>query len=127
MPNQPVQTVLNTLIDKIKLVIAAVIVVMTISSFILLSEQSFFLRISILLIGFVIAICVVLKSVPGRNFLSFIKESIREIQQVIWPTRKEAVQVTTIVFVFVLIMAVFLWGIDKLFEFLLYDVILAWT
>jgi preprotein translocase subunit SecE len=31
-----------------------------------------------------------------------------------------------IVFAFVLVMALFLWGTDKLLEFLLYDVILGW-
>ena len=35
-------------------------------------------------------------------------------------------QITAIVFGFVLIMAIFLWGTDKLLEFLLYDVILGW-
>jgi preprotein translocase subunit SecE len=45
---------------------------------------------------------------------------------VVWPTRKEAMQITAIVFGFVLVMALFLWGTDKLLEVLLYDLILGW-
>jgi preprotein translocase SecE subunit len=44
---------------------------------------------------------------------------------VLWPTRKEAMQITAIVFGFVLTMAIFLWGTDKILEFVLYDLILA--
>jgi preprotein translocase subunit SecE len=45
---------------------------------------------------------------------------------VVWPTRKEAMQITAIVFGFVLTMAIFLWGTDKILEFVLYDLILGW-
>jgi len=53
-------------------------------------------------------------------------EEVIEVKKVVWPTRKEATQITAIVFVFVLTMALFLWGADKLLEFLLYNVILGW-
>jgi preprotein translocase subunit SecE len=65
-------------------------------------------------------------STTGRDFLGFAKESVRETKKVVWPTRKEATQITGIVFAFVMIMAIFLWGTDKVLEFLLYDVILGW-
>jgi len=65
-------------------------------------------------------------STPGRNFLGFAKEAVRETKKVVWPTRKEATQITAIVFAFVMIMALFLWGTDKLLEVLLYNVILGW-
>jgi len=64
-------------------------------------------------------------STTGREFLNFAKEAVRETKKVVWPTRREAMQITGIVFVFVLIMAIFLWGTDKTLEFLLYDVILG--
>jgi len=64
-------------------------------------------------------------SSTGREFLNFAKESVRETKKVVWPTRREATQITGIVFAFVLIMALFLWGTDKTLEFLLYDVILG--
>jgi preprotein translocase subunit SecE len=60
------------------------------------------------------------------RILELPKEAVRETKKVVWPTRKEATQITLIVFAFVLVMAIFLWGTDKILEFLLYDVILGW-
>jgi preprotein translocase subunit SecE len=48
------------------------------------------------------------------------------VKKVVWPERKEAIQITAYVFGFVLIMAVFLWLTDKTLEWLFYDLILGW-
>ena len=42
----------------------------------------------------------------------FAQESVVETGRVVWPTRKETLQTTGIVFVFVVVMALFLWGVD---------------
>jgi preprotein translocase subunit SecE len=73
-----------------------------------------------------IAVLLLWTSATGRDFLGFAKESVRETKKVVWPTRKEATQITAVVFGFVLVMAIFLWGTDKILEFLMYDVILGW-
>ena len=62
----------------------------------------------------------------GQTFLSFSKEAVKETKKVVWPTRKEALQITGIVFASVLVMALFLWGTDKVLEVVLYDLILGW-
>ena len=51
---------------------------------------------------------------------------MRETKKVVWPTRKEAMQITGVVFGFVVLMAIFLWGVDKLLEVILYGFILGW-
>jgi preprotein translocase subunit SecE len=76
--------------------------------------------------GLVIALLLLWASATGRDFLNFAKEAVRETKKVVWPTRKEATQITLVVFGFVLVMALFLWGTDKLLEFVLYDMILGW-
>lgn len=76
--------------------------------------------------GLVVAIGLAWTSVSGQSFLNFTKEAVRETKKVVWPTRREAMQITAIVFGFVLVMALFLWGTDKLLEVLLYDLILGW-
>jgi len=48
------------------------------------------------------------------------------LQKVVWPTRRETFQMTLYVFGFAVIMAIFLWLVDKLFEWLLYGVVLGW-
>jgi preprotein translocase subunit SecE len=79
-----------------------------------------------LVAGLVFAVLLLWTSTSGREFLNFAKESVRETKKVVWPTRKEATTITMIVFAFVVVMAIFLWGTDKLLEFLLYDLVLGW-
>jgi preprotein translocase subunit SecE len=48
----------------------------------------------------------------GRTFLAFSRESWEEAKRVVWPSRKETLQTTGVVFLFVFLMAVFLWLVD---------------
>ncbi|HYC42041.1 MAG TPA: preprotein translocase subunit SecE [Noviherbaspirillum sp.] len=125
MSNQPVETV-NTSSDKVKVALAIFAVVAGVVGFYFLSDKPTIVRAAALVAGLLVAIAVAWTSQPGRDFLGFSKESIREAKKVVWPTRKEAMQITAVVFGFVLVMAIFLWGTDKLLEFVLYDLILGW-
>jgi preprotein translocase subunit SecE len=125
MSNHPVQTV-STSNDKIKVGSAVCAVIAGIVGFYFFADQPTPIRAAVLVAGLLVAIGMAWTSTSGRGFLSFAKESIRETKKVVWPTRKEATQITAIVFAFVMIMALFLWGTDKLLEVLLYNVILGW-
>ena len=127
MSNQSVQTV-STSNDKFKVVLAAVAMIAGVIGFFYLKGQNkpALMCAGALVAGLVIALLLLWASATGRDFLNFAKESVRETKKVVWPTRKEATQITLVVFGFVLVMAMFLWGTDKLLEFLLYDVILSW-
>jgi preprotein translocase subunit SecE len=127
MSNQSVQTV-STSNDKFKVVLAAVAMIAGVVGFFYLKGQNkpALMCAGALVAGLVIALLFLWVSATGREFLNFAKESVRETKKVVWPTRKEATQITLVVFGFVLVMALFLWGTDKLLEFLLYDVILGW-
>ena len=59
-------------------------------------------------------------------FKEYLEESKAEIKKVVWPTRKETLQMTAYVFAFVVVMALFLWLTDKTLEWVLYDLILGW-
>jgi preprotein translocase subunit SecE len=125
MSNQPVETV-TTSSDKIKVALAIFAVVAGIVGFYVLSGQPTIVRAAALVGGLVAAIALAWTSTSGREFIGFSKEAVRETKKVVWPTRKEALQMTGIVFAFVVVMAIFLWGTDKLLEFVLYDLILGW-
>ena len=125
MSNQPVETV-STSSDKVKVALAICAVVAGVVGFYFLSDKPTIVRAAALVAGLLVAIAVAWTSQPGRDFLGFSKESIREAKKVVWPTRKEAMQITAVVFGFVVVMAIFLWGTDKLLEFVLYDLILGW-
>ena len=44
--------------------------------------------------------------------MQYAKESIEETKKVVWPTRKETLQSTGVIFAFVFVMAMFLWVVD---------------
>ena len=125
MSNHPVETV-STLSDKIKISLALCAVVAGVVGFYFLSDRPAIIRAAALVAGLLVGVAVGWTSEPGRNFLGFARESIRETKKVVWPTRKEAMQITAVVFGFVLLMAIFLWGTDKILEVVLYDLILGW-
>jgi preprotein translocase subunit SecE len=127
MSNQSVQTV-STSNDKFKVALAVVATIAGVVGFFYLKGQNkpALVAAGALVAGLVFAVLLLWTSATGRDFLNFAKESVRETKKVVWPTRKEATQITGIVFAFVLVMAIFLWGTDKILEFLLYDVILGW-
>jgi preprotein translocase subunit SecE len=125
MSNLPVQTV-STSTDKYKVILAVLAAVAGVAAFYVLSSQPSWVRIAALVAGLVVAAVLFAVSEMGRDFFAFAKESVRETKKVVWPTKKEAGQITAIVFVFVLVMAVFLWGTDKIIEYVLYDLILGW-
>ncbi|HEX7634007.1 MAG TPA: preprotein translocase subunit SecE [Noviherbaspirillum sp.] len=125
MSNHPVETV-SASGDKIKVALAIGAVIAGVVGFYLLSDKPTIVRAAALVAGLLVAITAAWTSQPGRNFLAFGKESVREVRKVVWPARKEAMQITAVVFGFVLLMAVFLWGADKILEFVLYDLILGW-
>jgi len=127
MSNQSVQTV-STSNDKFKVALAAIATIAGVVGFFVLKGQNKpgFVCAGALVAGLAIAVLLLWTSATGRDFLNFAKESVRETKKVVWPTRKEATQITAVVFGFVLVMAIFLWGTDKILEFVMYDLILGW-
>ena len=127
MSNQSVQTV-STSNDKIKIALAVVAAIAGVVGYFYLKgmNKPAYMGASALAAGLVFAVLLLLAASTGRDFLNFAKESVRETKKVVWPTGKEARQITIIVFAFVAVMALFLWGTDQVLQFLLYDLILGW-
>jgi len=116
----------STSADKAKLAAVVALVLASIAGFYLLSKQGPLVQWGCLLLGLVAAVAVFLISEPGRQFVGFARDAWREVKKVVWPTRKETLQMTAYVFVFVVIMALFLWFTDKTLEWVLYDLVLGW-
>ena len=98
--------------DKIKLGLAVLLVVAGIAGFYMLSEQALVLRVLVVMAGVVLAASVAWFTVPGKLFFAFGKESWTETKKVVWPTRKETLQTTGVVFLLVVVIAIFLWIVD---------------
>ena len=125
MSNQPVQTV-TTSADKAKLALSALAIVAGVIGFYALAGQTTLVRAAALVGGLLLAVAFGWTSQLGRDFVGFARESVRETKKVVWPTRKEAMQMTGYVFAFVVVMALFLFLTDKTLEWVLYDLILGW-
>lgn len=112
--------------DKFKLAGAALLVLAGLVAYYLTSKQGALVQWAALLVLLAAAVALGLSSEQGRALIGFGQESTREARKVVWPTRKEATQMTTYVFGFVLLMAIFLWLTDKTLEWVLYDIFLGW-
>jgi preprotein translocase subunit SecE len=112
--------------DKLKFALALALVAAGVVGFYLLSEQPLVLRVLSVLAGLGAGAAVAWFSEPGRRFAEFGGDAITETKKVVWPTRKETVQTTGVVFAFVVAMALFLWVTDKSLEWVLYDLVLGW-
>ncbi|MCU0929445.1 MAG: preprotein translocase subunit SecE [Burkholderiaceae bacterium] len=123
--NTPVETVTSPA-DKAKLAAAALLVVGGVAAFYLLGQSDLWLRVVALLALLAAAVGVFFTSESGRQLTAFTRDAIRETKKVVWPTRKEAMQMTGYVFAFVFVMALFLWLTDKTLEWVLYDLVLGW-
>ena len=125
MANPEVQTV-STGADKAKLVVASVLVVAAVGGFYALSQQDLWMRVGALAVLMLGGVAVFFTSEAGKELIAYGQDSWREVGKVVWPTRKEALQMTGYVFAFVFVMALFLWITDKTLEWVLYDLVLGW-
>jgi len=121
----PVETV-STGTDRFKLAAAGVLAIAAVAAFYVLGKQDLWLRVIVLLVVLAGAVATFFTSESGKELIAFGRDSVREVKKVVWPTRKEALQMTGYVFAFVFFMALFLWLTDKTLEWVLYDLILGW-
>jgi preprotein translocase subunit SecE len=98
--------------EKIKIVFAALIAVGGLVAFYWLGDRALIIRLAALLGAIGVAIALMAFTETGRTFLAFARESWEEAKRVVWPTRKETLQTTGVVFLFVFTMALFLWVVD---------------
>ena len=125
MASSQVETV-STNADKAKLGLAIVLVLASLVGFYMLGKQGQVAQWGALIAGLAAAVVVFLSSELGKQFMAFGRDSVREVKKVVWPARKEAMQMTAYVFAFVVVMALFLWFTDKTLEWVFYDLILGW-
>ena len=125
MATTQVQTV-STTAEKAKLAASGVLVLAALAAYFLLAKQGAPAQWSAFLVLLVLAVVSFFVSEPGKELIAFGRDAWREVKKVVWPSRKEATQMTAIVFGFVLIMALFLWFTDKTLEWVFYDLILGW-
>ena len=127
MANPPAQVeTIFTAADKAKLAFAGLLVIAAVVVFYMLAKQDLWVRGAALIVLMAAGVATFFTSEPGKQLIAYGRDSAREVKKVVWPTRKEALQMTGYVFAFVVVMALFLFLTDKTLEWLLYDLILGW-
>jgi len=112
--------------DKLLVGLALLLVLVGVVGFSFWSERPMVLRVALLLGGFVLGLAVARFSEPGKRFIGFAREAYEEAKRVTWPSRDETLKTTGVVFLFVGVMAIFLFLVDKVVEKTLYDWVLGW-
>mgnify|MGYP003576429906 FL=1 len=103
-----------TVLDTAKLVAGVAVLAAGIAVFYLLPDLPIWLRWIIVLAALGLGTLVGLQSAPGRTFWEFVQSSRIELRKVVWPDRQETVQVTIVVFVMIIVLSLFFWGLDSL-------------
>lgn len=125
MATEQVQTV-STSADKAKLAGAALLVVASVVGFYMLAKQGAVAQWGALIVGLLASVVLFFTAETGKELLAFGRDAWREAKKVVWPARKEAIQMTAYVFAFVFVMALFLWLTDKTLEWAIFDLLLGW-
>ena len=123
--NTQIETI-STGADKVKLAGAVLLLVGGVVAYYLLGKQDLWVRVLALLVLMVGAVAMFFISETGRQLIAFGRDAVKETKKVVWPARKEAMQMTGYVFAFVVVMALFLFLTDKTLEWVLYDLVLGW-
>jgi preprotein translocase subunit SecE len=100
--------------DKIKLLVAVLLVIAGLAGFYFFADAPAIVRVLSVIAGLVLAGVVAGMSSPGKRFFRFALDARDEAKKVVWPTRKETIQMTGVVMAFVVVMALFLWAVDSI-------------
>ena len=98
--------------DRLKIALAVACVCLGLVGYYYFGDAAQVLRVLMVMAGLVAGAGVAWLSEPGKAFFAFAQEAWAEAGRVSWPTRKETIQTTAIVFAFVVLMALFLFAVD---------------
>ncbi|MGB4812868.1 MAG: preprotein translocase subunit SecE [Methylophilaceae bacterium] len=109
------------MVNKIKLLVAFLLLVAGVAGFYVLGEagKPMILRILAVLAGLAMAVGIMWTTPMGQKSLSFVGDSVAEARKVVWPTRKETMQTTIVVFILAVVMAAILGVIDVFFAYMI--------
>ena len=112
-------------LDKLKLTAAALIVVAAIAVFYVFGGSSALLSTGIVIVSVIVGAGVALTSEPGRNAWQFAVGTRMEVRKVVWPSRRETIQSTMVVIALVILIGLYLWLLDMLSLWTVYDLMLG--
>ena len=110
--NEQVEKSGVALVDAFKLVLAAAALVGGVVAYYWYENEPQVLRVLMVLGGLIASFVLLYWSQPGRELWAYVQSSRVELRKMVWPTRTETWRTTLVVFVFVMALGVFFWGVD---------------
>jgi len=107
----------GSVFDTVKLVMALLVLILGIWGFYFFAQEALLYRVLGILAAVGVAIGIAATTVKGRNLIGFLGSARSEVRKIVWPTRAETMQTTLMVFIMVVILAIFLWFVDMLLGF----------
>ncbi len=104
----------GSMFDTVKLLLALLVLLAGIAGFYYFAEESLLYRVLGLLAMVGVAIGISVTTAKGKSLIGFLASSRMEVRKMVWPTRAETMQTTLMVFILVVILAIFLWFVDML-------------
>ncbi len=107
-------------LDTVKLVVSLALLIAGIAGFYYFESWQgqpvsvLFRVLGLLVVDGCLRLLLHLSSLAGKRLLGFMKDSRLEVRKMVWPTRAETLQTTLMVMVIVIILSIFLWGVDSL-------------
>ena len=98
--------------DRFKLVLAVLALASGIAGYYYLGDKTLVVRVLALLGALAVTVAIAMQTELGRAAWAFGKDAQIELRKVVWPSRKETVQVTLMVVVIVIAVSIFLWFVD---------------
>lgn len=120
----PVETVSHTG-NKIKIALAIIVLVAGVFAYSFFTDLNVYARLGVFVFSLALAVLLFAMSHTGKQALAFATGAYAEMKRVVWPTRKETIQLTGIVFAFVVVMGALLWLIDRLLAWLIFHLLLG--
>lgn len=109
--------------DVFKLAISIGLLIAGVIAFYIFADQPLLYRVLGIVAAVIIAAIIALTTARGRSFAGFMQAARTEVRKMVWPTRAETLQTTIVVFIIVVILAIFLWIIDRVLTTLIQYVI----
>jgi preprotein translocase subunit SecE len=99
-------------VDVIKIALAAAALVGGLVAYYWFKDEPQVVRVLMVLGGLIASLVLLYWAAPGRDLWAYVQSSRVELRKMVWPTRQETWRTTLVVFVFVMVLAVFFWIVD---------------
>ena len=118
IPSGPASYIMNSTLNNILWLVSLTAAFAAVILFTYLEDLGLLYRVLVLVGLMALSLGVLGQTEFGKNAVKLISDARTEIAKVVWPGRGETTQMTIMVLVMILILALVFWGLDSLLSFL---------